>query len=60
MFSTNSSVGGPDAYDNLPSSPDSFVAREPLLSATPEAPATPKAPAEAATDYFGGTSTARE
>ncbi|KAJ7738500.1 hypothetical protein DFH07DRAFT_696857, partial [Mycena maculata] len=32
MFSTNSSVGGPDTYDNLPSSPDSFVAHEPLLS----------------------------
>ncbi|KAJ7489882.1 zf-C3HC4 type zinc finger protein [Mycena galericulata] len=52
MFSTNSSVGGPDTYDNLPSSPDSFVAHEPLLAVTPEAPATPKAAVEPA-DYFG-------
>ncbi|KAJ7172657.1 hypothetical protein C8R46DRAFT_1086775 [Mycena filopes] len=69
MFSTNSSVAGVDAYDNLPSSPDSFATREPLLSATPEvAPATPKNPTDAAatvavngdqpTDYFGGASTA--
>ncbi|KAJ7470581.1 hypothetical protein FB451DRAFT_1474968 [Mycena latifolia] len=65
MFSTSSSVGGPDAYDNLPSSPDSFVAREPLLSSTPEAPATPKNPTAVANgtepaDYFGGASTAQE
>ncbi|KAJ6546504.1 zf-C3HC4 type zinc finger protein [Mycena vulgaris] len=64
MFSTSSSVGGPDAYDNLPSSPDSFVAREPLLGSTPEAPATPKTATavgngDATADYFGGASTAR-
>ncbi|KAJ7694187.1 hypothetical protein B0H17DRAFT_1058109 [Mycena rosella] len=65
MFSTTSSVGGPDAYDNLPSSPDSFVAHEPLLGSTPEAHATPKTTTAVANgadpaDYFGGASTARE
>ncbi|KAJ7285667.1 hypothetical protein C8J57DRAFT_1708150 [Mycena rebaudengoi] len=51
VFSTSSSVG-PDAYDNLPSSPDSFVAHEPLLSGS--TPATPKNDTEHAADYFGG------
>ncbi|KAJ7109200.1 hypothetical protein C8R44DRAFT_278915 [Mycena epipterygia] len=69
MLSTSSSVGGPDTYDNLPSSPDSFVAREPLLGSgegsTPEAPDTPKvvpavANGDEPADYFGGASTTRE
>ncbi|KAJ7098092.1 hypothetical protein B0H15DRAFT_824072 [Mycena belliarum] len=38
IFSTSSSVGSPDTYDNLPSSPDSVVAREPLIGSTPETP----------------------
>jgi hypothetical protein len=62
MLSTSSSVGGVDAYDNLPSSPDSFAAHEPLLVSpleSGEAPATPKNPTATATngdhpaDYFG-------
>ncbi|KAJ7090050.1 hypothetical protein C8R43DRAFT_1050487 [Mycena crocata] len=65
MFSTSSSVGGVDTYDNLPSSPDSVVAHEPLLGgSTPEAPATPKNGAVVANgdnaDYLGGASTVRE
>ncbi|KAK7015009.1 hypothetical protein R3P38DRAFT_2998936 [Favolaschia claudopus] len=65
MLSTNSSVGGIDSYDNLPSSPESYTggqAHEPLL--TPDTPPTPKNPTTTVTngeqpvDYFGGASTA--
>ncbi|KAJ6547384.1 hypothetical protein B0H19DRAFT_1211963 [Mycena capillaripes] len=60
VLSTSSSVDGIDAYDNLPSTPDS-LAREPLLAFTPEdgeTPSTPKNPTAAANgdqpgDYFG-------
>ncbi|KAJ6513851.1 hypothetical protein C8R47DRAFT_1092091 [Mycena vitilis] len=62
ILSTSSSVDGIDAYDNLPSSPDSFPAHEPLLASLPEgdeATATPKnvtaagANGQQPADYFG-------
>ncbi|KAJ7632448.1 hypothetical protein FB45DRAFT_503497 [Roridomyces roridus] len=54
-ISTHSSVGGPDSWNDLPSSPDSFTAREPLLSEPLGGPETPKVAPEP-TDYFGGAS----